>query len=626
MLRLKAIVLLCLLMVTGLASAQSARDFSGLWFDPTHNGEGFVVEVVSEELAVVYWFTYDVEGKQRWFIGLADVSGDELKVSELLMPIGAQFGPDFDPADVEQHAVGSLALSFMSDSATAQYTVDAVAGSQNLIRLAVPRSVAAVPGLADCVTGSWFDPSHDGEGYIVHLLDEERAVIMWFSYTPDGQQAWFISDPATIEGDGITASMFSTAGGRFGADFDPDDVVLSDWGELELVLGSCTQGRSDYASLLPEFGSGALENLVKLTDLLQPTGLADDPAIRTSLQQILDSQYALQGNTGMSVGVVFGDGSAWTGSAGWDDPRVDKALTPEQTLGFASITKTYVAALIMQLFDEGIIALDDTIADWLPPQTNITPGATISQLLNHQSGIADYINDSNILSALRADPGRSWTPEEMISSYVKPAYYSPGVSSGYSNTNYLLLGQILKVATGEEVSTLLRQRIFDRNGLNATYLGGEEPSADNIPVTWVDLTGNGSLDDFSTYYDSPSHHSGRWTVGGVFSTVEDVARWAHVLVKGNVVTPETAQRMRQFVAINGTGTVWTGYGLGVQEYFVNGFELWGHSGGMSGSGSLMVYSPQLDVSIALIDNDRRANHFNTIRAILPYLQEVVGSE
>ena len=421
-------------------------------------------------------------------------------------------------------------------------------------------------------------PATIGEGYIIHLLDENRAVVLWFTFTPDGQQAWLISDGADIEGDMISASMLSTAGGRFGADFDPNEVVLSEWGALELSLPACSRGRSDYASLIPDFGSGALADLIKLTILLRPTGLADDTAIQTSLQQILDTQYGQQANTGMSVGVVFGDGSAWTGSAGWDDPRIDKALSPEQTLGFASVTKTYVAALVMQLIDDAVLTLDDTIPDWLAPQTNVSSLASLRHLLNHTSGIADYVNDSNFISVLRANPDRHWTPEEIVSSYVKPAYYQPGSSSGYSNTNYLLLGQILKAATGEEVAALLRQRIFDRNGLNATYLGGEEPSADNIPVTWVDLSGNGVLEDFSELYDSPSHHSGRWTPGGMFSTVEDVARWAHVLFKGNVIATETGQLMREFVAISGTGAVWTGYGLGVQQYQVSGLELWGHSG------------------------------------------------
>ena len=159
--RSKVILLLCLLMSTSWAVAQSARNFSGLWFDPSHNGEGFVIEVIAENRAVVYWFTYDGVGKQRWFVGIGDLLGDTLTVSQLVMPIGARFGAQFDPADVEHPVVGLLSIQFLADAATAQYTVDSVDGSQNLIRLAVPRRVAAAPGLADCVTGSWFDPSHD---------------------------------------------------------------------------------------------------------------------------------------------------------------------------------------------------------------------------------------------------------------------------------------------------------------------------------------------------------------------------------------------------------------------------------------------------------------------------------
>ena len=614
------ILLFSLIMLTSVATAHAARDFSGLWFDPTHDGEGFVVEVISEDLAVVYWFTYDGEGKQRWFIGIGSIQGDSLTVDSLLMPVGARFGDEFDPDDVERQTIGSLNLMFAADSATAQYSVDSVAGSQDLIRLASPRSLAAVPGLADCVTGSWFDPSHDGEGYIVHMLDDNRAVILWFTFTPDGQQAWFLSETAVIQGDAISASMLETAGGRFGDDFDPDEVEFSTWGELDLSLGSCRQGRSDYDSLKPEYGGGELTGLTKLTSLLRPTGQADSEAIKTGLRQILNEQSTQQANTGISVAVVFSDGTAWTGSAGWDDPRVSKVLQPAQTLGFASITKTYVAALIMQLVDEGVLTLNDTVATWLPPQTNITPTANLVHMLNHTSGIADYANDSPLIGVIRSNPNLPWEPEDLIGIFVRPAYYAPGTSSGYSNTNYLLLGQILETATGQDISTLLQQRIFDRNALGATYLGGHEPDAENIPITWVDLDGNGVLDDFSAFYTSPSHHSARWTAGGMLSNVEDIARWAHVLFKGNVVSQESVSRMRQFQSIIGTGPVWTGYGLGIQQYLASGMELWGHSGSISGSNSLMVYSPLLDISIALVDTDNRANHISTVRAILPFLE------
>ena len=82
--------------------------------------------------------------------------------------------------------------------------------------------------------------------------------------------------------------------------------------------------------------------------------------------------------------------------------------------------------------------------------------------------------------------------------------------------------------------------------------------------------------------------------------------------------------MRQFFPINGTGPVWTGYGLGIQQYDLNGLELWGHTGGLSGSGSLMVYSPQLDIAMALIDNDRSANHFSTVSVLMTYLRNTLN--
>ena len=85
---------------------------SGSWFDPTHSGEGYNVEVLIDGQVVVYWFSYDPEGKRRWFFGLGEIREGKLVFDDMLTSSGGIFGPDFDPDDVEFKPWGSLGIGF----------------------------------------------------------------------------------------------------------------------------------------------------------------------------------------------------------------------------------------------------------------------------------------------------------------------------------------------------------------------------------------------------------------------------------------------------------------------------------------------------------------------------------
>ena len=283
--------------------------------------------------------------------------------------------------------------------------------------------------------------------------------------------------------------------------------------------------------------------------------------------------------------------------------------------------KTYVAALVLQLVDEGILSLEDTVADWLPAMMYINPGIKISHMLYHQSGVYNFTNHPDLTPSALADLNKHWTPEELLSSFLGQTLYSPGTSSGYSNTNFILLGMIIKAATGEDISTLFRSRFFVPNNLTATYLGSEEEGTGEVVTTWTDWDSDGVLEDNTVFFKAASVQSLRWAAGGMISTPEEVARWAKILFKGDLLTPATHEKMLNFLQINGTGSTWTGYGLGIQEYNISGTTFWGHSGWIRGAVSLMVYSPVYDISIAVASNDERARHFSIVPALFEAARE-----
>ena len=262
------------------AYAQTIVDsrMSGSWFDPTHSGEGFLLEVIEDNKAVIYWFTYDEEGAQRWFFGVGEVGNDSAVFDELLVASGPIFGETFNPDAVEYTDVGELTIQWSDCSnATATYTVNGLAGDQSLDRLSTLAGLdcEAPYSAPSAMTGSWFDQSHNGEGLVVEIFNDGRALVFWFSYDGSGQQAWFYG-LGSQDGRTITIQdMYITSGGRFGPGFDPDQVQMDPWGNLVVEL-DCDYGKFDYVSELPEYGDGK-QTLNRITNPGSPECKATQP-------------------------------------------------------------------------------------------------------------------------------------------------------------------------------------------------------------------------------------------------------------------------------------------------------------------------------------------------------------
>ena len=239
----------------------SVAQYSGFFYDPGHDGEGFVVDVISEDSATVYWFTFDNDGNQRWFLGVGVIEGDTIRVDEWVVTRGARFGADFRPEDVEFSVAGSAVFEIHScDRMTANYTIDDVDGQQRLQRLS---------GLADAnctglqshrsgLGGAFYDPQRNGEGIILHVIGSRRALMVYFGYDDQGQQMWVLGDGEIHGSQLVLENPFFSRGGIFGPDFNPDDVETMAWGEMSLSL-ACDSSRLDYQALDPDLGEGSLE-------------------------------------------------------------------------------------------------------------------------------------------------------------------------------------------------------------------------------------------------------------------------------------------------------------------------------------------------------------------------------
>jgi hypothetical protein len=253
------------------------KQFSALWYDPERNGEGLNIEIISDSLATMTWFTYGVEGGQQWFFGVGSIErapeGERIVFPDLWRTSGGRFGADFDPNDVAREMVGSAVLRFPScDSAILDYDVIGHVSALTLTRLTttMATSCGSPHGRPGEVvqphagqSGSWYDPSHDGEGFQIQWSIQNEALLTWYTYDAEGRQYW-LTGVGHLQGESIVfASVYATTGARFGAEFSADDVELIDWGRLEIAL-TCAGGIASYESRFPEFGSGQ-QDLVRLT-------------------------------------------------------------------------------------------------------------------------------------------------------------------------------------------------------------------------------------------------------------------------------------------------------------------------------------------------------------------------
>ena len=324
------------------------------------------------------------------------------------------------------------------------------------------------------------------------------------------------------------------------------------------------------------------------------------PERAAELQAALARAVGAQGLPGATVAMALPDGSTWLGATGVADLGTGVPMTPDTAFNIASITKTFIAVLTVQLAEDGVLSLDDPVSRWLSGIPN-GDRATIRNLLGHTSGIADFLRDDpRVIDALLADPWRFWTPQEVLG-YVAVPYADPGSRWKYSNSNYLILGLVIQNATGRSVGEELRARILGPLGLGATFL-----QPDEVPVGALagghtvvrDIDADGLPDRTAVggpYWPDTAWASSVWTAGAGVSNAPDLLRWSDALFGGEVVEPASLDAMLRFDAEGN-------YGLGIWRKTLDGRTGWGHSGLLRGYTSLMLYFPADHLTVVVLTN------------------------
>ncbi len=338
------------------------------------------------------------------------------------------------------------------------------------------------------------------------------------------------------------------------------------------------------------------------------------------LQDVLDTELANHNAIGVSAAVIIPGRETWLGTSGVSHETT--SITTDMLFGIGSNTKNFMAALILQLAEEGELSLEDQLGQYLPNYPNINSTITIRQLLNHTSGIYNFTEHPSVWDTIFANRLKLWTPEEMLTSFVLPPYFPPGTGWHYSNTNYTLLGMIVEVITESKVSTELRNRFWNPLGLSRTFFDIEEPITGVYAHRWYDITGDGIPDDISFLFRI-SEFSAYWAAGAMFSTAEDVAKWSQALFRGKVLSQARLDQMLTFHSPTPGEPQMIGYGLGTLKFapeLVAGEEAYGHGGWVFGYSTVMAFLPEYDVSISIFLN---LNNEDCLAAISNGFVEVV---
>jgi D-alanyl-D-alanine carboxypeptidase len=297
---------------------------------------------------------------------------------------------------------------------------------------------------------------------------------------------------------------------------------------------------------------------VRFTDL--PDGDA------AALQQALDRARQGLGLQAMTVGLAVDGREYWAGASGIALDGVS-AIDGDSPFAIASITKTFTAALVMQLVEAGRLSLDQEVAPLLP-DVGVARGITVRQLLGHTSGIADLL--APMRKPMTDHPSRLWRGEQVIARLGDP-WFAPGATYAYSNSNYVLLGLLVERIYGRPFNEVLERHLLRPLHLDETgvLLGRGAPNL--MSRSWASAFG---------------------TSGYMYSSASDLLEWGTALYGGRVLDAGTLQHMAAFNRDD--------YGLGTELIHLGKRSGVGHTGLLRGYTSLLVHLPKEDMTLVVI--------------------------
>lgn len=359
------------------------------------------------------------------------------------------------------------------------------------------------------------------------------------------------------------------------------------------------------------------------------------------LQRRLDA-YRADGAVGVSLAFAFGNDGPIAVTAGQADTRRGTAVTADGLFKIGSCTKTFVAAALMKVAEEGKADLDGPVASWFPD----LPGGeaiTVRQLVNHRGGLPEFEYDIPMTA------GRNWTPRELVDLAFEVGKQSPsGGGAVYNNTGYVLAGMLVEQASGLSLGEYVREKLLAPLGLGDTWSPATEdfpqerlvrgyyhrprPAGGDTPADLASGAEMWRMEGILPYSDELQDstdlfpYTAAYGCGDMVSTPRDMVAFLSGLFSGRLLSPDMLREMtgrRAGVTYPGTRLRETGAGLLLAEYA--GRRVLGHQGSIPGYVTVMEHDPETGLSVAMTSNAGSGNRISFYaNGIHPVLDDVIG--
>jgi D-alanyl-D-alanine carboxypeptidase len=287
----------------------------------------------------------------------------------------------------------------------------------------------------------------------------------------------------------------------------------------------------------------------------------------------------------------------------------------------ASNTKTMTAALIVLLAQDGKLKFSDPVSAFVPDVPN-GENITVAQLLKMRSGLYGYTADPELSAVMDADPGKAWTPQEVLAiAFRHPPQFPPDAEYEYSNTNYALLGLIAEKVGGRPLAQQFQERLFGPVGLTQTSLPAADDTSIPAPYSHGYMYGGsyyaladdpypadmqaaakaGTLQPIDYTNQNSSYAT---AAGGAISTADDLATWMEALISGKVFNADYHQQwLTSLQAEDPDAPEGQKYGYGISyQRFGQKAAMYYHGGELPGFNSFMGYDPDNDVALVIWTN------------------------
>jgi CubicO group peptidase (beta-lactamase class C family) len=308
-----------------------------------------------------------------------------------------------------------------------------------------------------------------------------------------------------------------------------------------------------------------------------------DASLPERLEQIASSYTA---DNAFMGSVLVARGNKILLSKGYGNANLEQNIPndPDTKFRIGSLTKQFTAALVLLLQQDGKLRIEDPVRKYLPDAPKSWDKITLTELLEHNSGIPEIQSDPRF---------RSWAmsphthAEEIALFKDRPLNFEPGSKHEYSNSNYLVLGAVIEKVTGQDYGTQLRNRIFKPLGMNDS---GVDKDGLVLPKR-----AKGYMNDNGRLVPAPSESmSVPWSAGSIYSTANDLLRWERGLFGGKVLSQPSFKAM----TTSGKGS----YGFGVAVKTEDGMKVVDHNGAIEGFVAHLAYVPEPHIAVIVLSN------------------------